>query len=937
MNALMIHALPTLLLGSLIKSTLLLLAAWAVGCLLRRASAAARHLVWSVALGSVLLLPILSLSLPRWNVAWRHVSAAAPPAPMAVPQAPPLPSAPTVASTVTQAAQPSAPASDESESPPAVTAVSRAVPLPTSGHRFSTITLSLGISLFVWLIGLLSVLCQLFVGLSRLARIEHRSIPLEHGELPMAEDVRGRMGLRRPMRFLRATEASTIAVPVTWGVLRPIVLLPAQSSAWSKDCLRAALLHELAHVQRWDWPTQLMGRFACALYWWHPLVWLATRQAREESERACDDLVLGMGMKAADYAQQLVEVVRSMPEGAPSRTVAIAMAQPSEVEGRVQAVLAKGQDRRAPSRRHVLGVMLALALGLGPVAALRLSPSARAAGGTERKLIGPMPATTQVPVADASDSWVTLPNAVTVRLLGVKDSQAGTGGWWRPDGTPVINPISKSTLVFPSLPAGVQGRTFAVETSFQVNGQPKATWAGKPSGNWNHARSVGDAHTDFVGPRLTWEFDTDHSIRSLNHYLQEQTGTAGSRSLLSQMALAVRPSDRTLTLKWGVAAGPWTQTVSCPKRVGKTSIRTSSGDVILTLLPTYHQPAVEGTRSSAVFTVTDHFYSPSPRVMANMWGNYDRVVLALDRWGRVVTQVRGTMEYTPHSAVDDSLINETTQTATIPNSVLARVASFRLLARPFQWAEFRGVQLQPRASAASTPLPATSQGQPDTAAHIALGQKLQQAGQPRDGIPEFRRAGRIDPNDAEAQVQLAQALYEIKWKHFRTPLRDTWVSFGTPPAALDEAILHMRRAVALRPNDARWHSTLATYLSNRGRHREAVAEYRRSMHLMPPLSPADIKPSTDGSISGRVEPWYDAYWTLGEALVQTGQYQEAATNLRLALRFNPSDGAHLLWLGDALNGSGHRAEARAAWRKSLAARPPKSYYQRQARARLARY
>ena len=376
MSALTIHSLPTLLLGSLIKSTFLLLAAWAVSYLLRRASAATRHLVWSVALGGVLLLPLLSLSLPQWKVAWGHASAAAP---MAAPQAPLLPLAPTDAPAVSQVAPPSAPASEKSEGLPAVTAVSWAVPVPTSGHQFPTVTYALGIGLFAWLIGLLSVLCQLFVGLSRLARTERRSLPLEHAELRLAEDVRGRMGLRRPVRFLRATEANTIAVPVTWGVFRPVVLLPAQSSAWSEDCLRAALLHELAHVQRWDWPTQLMGRLACALYWWHPLVWWATRQAREESERACDDLVLGVGMKATDYAQRLVEVVRSMPEGAPSRTVAIAMAQPSEVEGRVRAVLAKERERGPVARRGVAAVLTVVALVLLPLASLRMAVQAQQA------------------------------------------------------------------------------------------------------------------------------------------------------------------------------------------------------------------------------------------------------------------------------------------------------------------------------------------------------------------------------------------------------------------------------------------------------------------------------------------------------------------------------------------------------------------------------
>ena len=373
MNALTIHSLPTLLFGFLIKSTFLLLAAWAASCLLRRASAATRHLAWSVALGGVLLVPILSLSLPQWKVAWGHVSAAATIAPMAAPQAPLLPSESIDAPAVSRAAPPAAPASHESERLPAVTAVSRAVLVPTSGHQFPILTYALGIGLFVWLIGLSSVVCQLLVGLSRLARIERRSLPLEHGELRLAEDVRGRMGLRRPIRFLRATEASAIAVPVTWGVFRPVVLLPAQSSAWWEECLRAALLHELAHVQRWDWPTQLMGRLACALYWWHPLVWWAARQAREESERACDDLVLGMGMKAADYAQRLVEVVRSMPKGTPSRTVAIAMAQPSEVEGRLNAVLAKGRNRMPVHRNVLVAGFVTGIVTLLPLSALHIA------------------------------------------------------------------------------------------------------------------------------------------------------------------------------------------------------------------------------------------------------------------------------------------------------------------------------------------------------------------------------------------------------------------------------------------------------------------------------------------------------------------------------------------------------------------------------------
>ena len=99
------------------------------------------------------------------------------------------------------------------------------------------------------------------------------------------------------------------------------------------------------------------------------------------------------------------------------------------------------------------------------------------------------------------------------------------------------------------------------------------------------------------------------------------------------------------------------------------------------------------------------------------------------------------------------------------------------------------------------------------AAHIALGQKLQQNGQPRDGISGFRKAVQTDPNNADAQFWLANSLHESKSKRFVTAKRDTTVIVPAPAAIQDEAILHLRRAVAQRPNDAQWHSALGTYLS----------------------------------------------------------------------------------------------------------------------------
>ena len=369
----------SMLLGLVVKETLLLLAAWGVCLMLARASAAVRHLVWTAALGGTLLLPLLFLSLPRWNVGYAQATLS--PASSLQVKVPAATSSETTfprpAARVPQGVGPAAP-------PPLPTEGTGTSAAPTARAKFrgtsSFVLLFFGAGLALWLAGFSAVLAPFFVGLHRIRQIGKQAAPLVGAAAAIAESGRQQLGIR-PLTFLQvkqdAAPKDRVAVPVTWGLFRPQVLLPAQAASWSEDCLRAALLHELGHVQRWDWLTQVAALFACALCWWHPLVWFAAKQARAESERACDDLVLYAGMDAANYAQRLIEVVRSMPKAVFPRTVAIPMAQPSEVEGRITAVLIKGRKRSPLSRRKAAVALLTLSLVVTPLAVLR--PVAHAA------------------------------------------------------------------------------------------------------------------------------------------------------------------------------------------------------------------------------------------------------------------------------------------------------------------------------------------------------------------------------------------------------------------------------------------------------------------------------------------------------------------------------------------------------------------------------
>ena len=159
-------------------------------------------------------------------------------------------------------------------------------------------------------------------------------------------DVADRLQLDSTPRLLRA---ESVTMPFACGLRTPTIVLPGECESWSGERRAAVLLHELAHIRRRDIVGHTLGRLVCAVYWFHPLAWTAARRLRAESERACDDLALGCGTRASDYAEHLLDIVTSVrTHGTPS--VAMAMATRSEFEGRMLAILDPSLMRAAPTR-----------------------------------------------------------------------------------------------------------------------------------------------------------------------------------------------------------------------------------------------------------------------------------------------------------------------------------------------------------------------------------------------------------------------------------------------------------------------------------------------------------------------------------------------------------------------------------------------------------
>jgi len=295
------------------QGTLILLVAYAAGWALHKAPAAWRHFLWTAVLASLLVLPAVVRWAPKWVVE-------------------------------------TAPAVVVSESTALVVA-SATVTAARPVRAWNPL-------LALWLAGCVLVALRHAVGRVRTARmLRHASDAVFARELM---DAAGGSGVR----VLQSASAHT-ALAV--GIGRPAVMLPLDAAAWPVERLRAALLHELMHVRRRDLLAQAVAKAACCLYWFHPLAWIAARNLRREREQACDDAVLGRGIGPQDYAGHLVAAARDLRG---RRAGAMAMAEPSELETRVRALLDRNRDRRPLNPAVAAAMLAALAIMLMPLAAI---------------------------------------------------------------------------------------------------------------------------------------------------------------------------------------------------------------------------------------------------------------------------------------------------------------------------------------------------------------------------------------------------------------------------------------------------------------------------------------------------------------------------------------------------------------------------------------
>jgi beta-lactamase regulating signal transducer with metallopeptidase domain len=372
-----------------IRLTILMMLGGLVALAARRSTYAVRHIIVAATLACAIALPAMMLAIPQWRVGVLPAAPAAAPLYSRSAISPSTPSAAiapaanaslrpvlvtsyierattvTVAATKTASASASpkpAPVAQSSVAPIAAATLPLSpapAPAPTSAPAPAPFAPTASqIALGIWLLGMLIGLAWIALGRIALARIRRRATPLASEEWrAILEAERANAGVEQQVALL---ESRTVTSPVTWGLLSPVIVLPSAAHSWTLDRKRVVVMHEMAHIARRDSATQLAATLASIVYWVHPLVLLAARRLRAECERACDERVLELGTPATDYAAHLLDVAKFARSFGAASIVSVAMARPSQLEGRLIAVLRSSPHRgRASARSRAAATLFA--------------------------------------------------------------------------------------------------------------------------------------------------------------------------------------------------------------------------------------------------------------------------------------------------------------------------------------------------------------------------------------------------------------------------------------------------------------------------------------------------------------------------------------------------------------------------------------------------
>jgi TonB family protein len=202
-----------------------------------------------------------------------------------------------------------------------------------------------------WAFGCGVLILRLAIGHWRVARLVRSATLIEPDKLFLAD----------------------VNVPIACGLFRAAVLMPRSSPQWPDWQFDAAVRHERMHIRRGDLRTSFVAQLACAVWWFHPLVWMLSRHLRDCQETACDDAVLFSGFEPATYAEALLAVAQT-----PTPTSTLLQGCPMTTQTNLKSRIARLLDRsiaRTASRTNLLRAATGFAVVVAAIGTLGLQKS----------------------------------------------------------------------------------------------------------------------------------------------------------------------------------------------------------------------------------------------------------------------------------------------------------------------------------------------------------------------------------------------------------------------------------------------------------------------------------------------------------------------------------------------------------------------------------
>ena len=347
------------LLGIALKSLLIAGTTLALLTLMRRRSAAERSWVAHIGLLALVLLALAPLVLPSWSVE----------APALLGGSPTV-EAPTATPVAVTGSKHAEKLTKFEILPPTSEQPTGAAAAPS---RTSIGAVAATMALYAVPAAILLFITLLAVG--RLIALRARAEVLVDGHwLSALARAQRRMGFKHGTALLTSDD---LASPISWGLMRPVILLNNRAVEASGEA-EAIIAHELAHVARMDWIKLLLARFATALFWFNPFVWMLAREAHQLREEAADDAVLAADIPDTDYAELLVGVARHECPGLLLGAHGVAPSR-SSLARRVARVLDGASVRGPVARSFAAGVFVGAVAIAAPLAALTITPKGSSA------------------------------------------------------------------------------------------------------------------------------------------------------------------------------------------------------------------------------------------------------------------------------------------------------------------------------------------------------------------------------------------------------------------------------------------------------------------------------------------------------------------------------------------------------------------------------